>query len=321
MSERAVGQSHEDTLGVFEGNTGRPAEVAVGRKRDCLGELLGSIGERADDRAARRAPARCRRSSLRRGPDRSRRHVRRAAPGATESARVAGSPTASTTTSYSSPRAGPVASAPEPGGGGEPALRRVDHRDVAGAEPAGDEQAEQADRAGSDDADPGCRERRARGAARARRWPVARPWPPPPSRRRRAARATRRPAPPPARRTHPGDARRSGRARGTPPEAAAAQVAVTAAEQRVDGHAATGRVDADDLVAHHQRRLAEPEAAEAVQLAAADARPHRRRRSRRRRRGAGSSTSCISTTLGAVKTRARTCHLDHGWNPTVRPRR
>jgi len=55
-------------------------------------------------------------------------------------------------------------------------------------------------------------------------------------------------------------------------EPASAQVAPAAAEQRVDRHAATGRVDAGDLVAHHQWRLAHPEAAKAVQLAAADAR-------------------------------------------------
>ena len=51
---------------------------------------------------------------------------------------------------------------------------------------------------------------------------------------------------------------------------ATAQVALAAAEQRVDHHAAAVRRLAGELVSHHQRRPAETDAAEAVQLAAAD---------------------------------------------------
>jgi len=148
--------------------------------------------------------------------------------------------------------------------------------DVIGATaehlPAGDEKAEQADRTGSDDTDPcpanvRCLAQCVQGVGE---WldhgggfPVDAV-----GQDVQGGSGDRHPFGEPTRPVHAEQAALTAHLR----ETATAQVALATAQQRVDRHPAAGRVGADDLVAHHQRRLAEAETAEPVQLAAADAR-------------------------------------------------
>ena len=163
--------------------------------------------------------------------------------------------------------------------------------------------------------------RPARGARRARRWPAARPA-------RRRARARRRAARarwPPARCTRSAKAPArctpiSVRSRAQVLLAGAAQPALAAAGERVDGDAralplagARARRDhrAGELVAHDQRRRAVAHVAEvALDLRAADARPPRAAGSARPRPGsAGSGRSSIAMRSGPCHTIAFIGHL------------